>query len=474
MCSIMTIYGRVNEVKESISDIGSIKNILETKGGDTYKFALFINRNIIHGNISDLKEIFAREVNQLINDICVLHLFSRLTPEMEHDEGIYLQPYVNNSESHKNMTIVHGTIGAVDTIVKDLNIIDNIPVDTDIFLFGDFDTLVSKVNVSGGKISVITLEIFHDFVRIKAYHNGLGLFKYNHTSGATILTNINLQGKINYTYNHSLDLDVIETTTLSINSENDLSISSLQIDDSKDYIIIPLFSGGLDITCATQQVISDTQYTGDDVTKVDLVYFDWGTVATESEINAGYKFRDYLRTKLPNVEYSILPVADMFVNILNVAGLSGTRLIDCNAVGAESVEAESAISYVPFRNTFLLTLAAARAEQKYPHKHVKFVLGANLTEGMIYLDNSEPFITAMNNIVKLGGQACENFSVVAPFVNSTKTKMIKHSLDNEYNINTAFSCYFPNDDGSECGKCGSCILKNTAINKAKKVNHVEK
>jgi len=228
---------------------------------------------------------------------------------------------------------------------------------------------------------------------------------------------------------------------------------------------MPLFSGGLDITCALQQDIIDVNKY-DSISNIDLVYFDWFTVAAKQEIAAGAKFAEHLSNKY-ETKHSVIEVPNMFKDILSAAGLTNTRLTDTDAVGAESAEAESAISYVPFRNTFLLTLAAARAEQLYPHKNVRFILGANLTEGMIYLDNSEPFILAMNNIVKLGGQACENFEVIAPFVNHTKTKMLEQARLHEFKLDTAFSCYFPNEDGSECGVCGSCILKNTALDNTK-------
>ena len=460
MCSIMTIYGVSDQVRNSIDDLNNIIDILTVKGGDTYEFSLIMDNKLFRGSLNNLINIF--DEKYIKNSICILQLFSRLTPEMESNNSGLTQPYCTTNSS----TIVHGTIGAIDEIIETLNITDEIVVDTDIFNYKDFSTLVRIINKSGGKIATINVQIYKEYIEIKSYHNGLGLFKYADIFGSNIITNIDLDNNSNFLNISKIPMDQIDSINISNDLSRGLDITDVQIEESVSYVIIPLFSGGLDITCATQQAILDTNYNGDDVSKVDLIYFDWGTVANESEIQAGMKFKDFLSNSV-DVEYSVIKIQNMFKDILSASGLDNTRLTNKNSKGAESAEAESAISYVPFRNTFLLTLAAARAEQLYPHKHVKFILGANLTEGMVYLDNSEPFITAMDDIVRLGGQSCEHFSVVAPFVNNTKTKMLEISLKNGHNIDTAFSCYFPNDDGTECGKCGSCILKNTAINKIK-------
>jgi 7-cyano-7-deazaguanine synthase len=167
-----------------------------------------------------------------------------------------------------------------------------------------------------------------------------------------------------------------------------------------------------------------------------------------------------------SINHEVIPVTDMFRNILGACNTT-VRLNDTNAIGAGSHEAEAAISYVPFRNQFLLTLAAAKAEQLYPNEKVIFILGANLSEGMIYLDNSEPFITSMNQVVKVGGQSCLNFEVVAPFVNRTKTDMVKYAIKHHYDLSTVYSCYFPKEDGQPCGECGSCLLHDNALARSK-------
>jgi 7-cyano-7-deazaguanine synthase in queuosine biosynthesis len=148
-----------------------------------------------------------------------------------------------------------------------------------------------------------------------------------------------------------------------------------------------------------------------------------------------------------------------------------TRIQDGSSIPGGEHEAESAISYVPFRNTYLLLLSATYAETKYPNKKVAFVIGANLTEGMVYLDNSTNYLKQFNNLIKVAGQFTNNFEVVAPFANMTKTKMLESYRETymEDLLGLSFSCYFPKD-GDACGECGSCILRNKAIKKINSKN----
>ena len=201
-------------------------------------------------------------------------------------------------------------------------------------------------------------------------------------------------------------------------------------------------------------------------------YFDWGTVAAEYEINAGLKFAQNINQgktfeyMMFNIFHETIKIEPMFRSILGACKMTNTRLTDKDAVGVGDAEAEAAISYVPYRNTFLITLAAARAEQLYPNENIKFVIGANLSEGMVYLDNSETWLTHINDLISVGGQNTINYEVIAPYVNRTKTEMIKDSIQHHFKFNTAFSCYFPKN-GKECGTCGSCLLKTEAIKRAK-------
>jgi len=374
-------------------------------------------------------------------------LFSRLTPEMEETSNTLHQPYHNLKDD--TVVMCHGTIPNAEAIAERCGI--SIDVDTELFNYLPFDYVIRQVEKEGGKISAIKIGN-GKHKPLEYYHNGLGLYQFHYKGEKP-----NIGNAADVLYDTNIDIRNINT------KYNIVLQKEYPLPKSESFTrIIALYSGGLDIKCATQKVITEMEDSMDPMNEIHLWYFDWGTVARDGEILAGKKMASYLwDTYSIKNEYKVIKVKKMFKNILDACGMTTTRLIDSDAEGAGSHEAEAAISYVPYRNTFLMTLAAARAEQLYPNENVKFVIGANLSEGMIYLDNSETWLTHMNHLVKVGGQACANFEVVAPYVNRTKTEMIRDAHELNFALES-FSCYFP-VDGKECGKCGSCLLKENAL-----------
>ena len=89
---------------------------------------------------------------------------------------------------------------------------------------------------------------------------------------------------------------------------------------------------------------------------------------------------------------------------------------------------------------------------------------------MVYLDNSSNYLSKIGALIRVAGQKTYGFEVYAPYVNKTKTKMLelfasKYSEIKLFELlKVSFSCYFPQDN-LPCGKCGSCLLREKAIQK---------
>ncbi len=475
MCSIIGFTGKAQNIRQQIMPgrpdnyISFFRKLLDQKGSGEYVILMKTE----HGMISEItsldeipndgrtfsifEELISRFYNILYsldsNVKCDVLMFRRMAPEMEDKQSLIMQPYYNKDLNQ--LIAVHGTIPKAEQL-KD------VVVDTDIFATGDFTENIDYVEYVGGKIAVIMI----DDGDVYTYENGLGMFSYYLNSELTIYTNIHLDG-----YNNLRETSVENS---SIGTEN----QRLQM-NSKE--IVSLFSSGLDITCSTYKAIDKAMQENYD-TMVHLWYFDWGTNASKQEIENGKQFAKIIEEKYQEcenfggIQHTVIKVKKMFQNVLDACDVE-VRLSNKNAKGKGKVEAEGDISYVPFRNTLLLTLAAAKAEQLFPNQNVDFILGANLSEGMIYLDNSETFVRAMNDVVKVGGQKCYGFDVIAPFVNKTKTEMLKEfviemvpegNLELSRDFSSVFSCYFPTKKGKECGKCGSCLLKQKAFQRALK------
>jgi len=437
----------------------SIEYALDKKGSSKFYKCMILKDSFIktHKNI-DICSLISCAFEDLYNSDnwseASLLFFNRMEPEMEK-EGMLVQPYYN--EDFRSLVAVHGTIPEAETI-------KNVQIDTDIFATGRFEDNIISVEQKGGKISAIEIDWYEDGEiiehNIKTYHNGLGCYN-------------NLLRFNNFTLNMISNIDISSVSDRIRSEERENCEINNYFDDST--ILISLFSGGLDITCSTYQAIVDTGFSN--LKEINLWYFDWNTNASKYEIEAGKKFKDILLKETglgeDKINHEVFKVDKMFKNILKVCD-TDVRLNDKKAKGKGKKEAEGDMSYVPFRNTFLLTLAAAKAEQLYPNKKVVFVAGLNLSESLAILDNSSEFLKYMNSLVKVGGQKTFRYEVIAPFVNKTKTEMLKSFVVEDSNfglgfnidLSSVFSCYFPNEDGTECGKCGSCLLKEKALDRA--------
>lgn len=392
--------------------------------------------------------------------------FSRQTPEteMEMEKNIKLPPY---KTIFGNYVAAHGTIPLKDF---DMDI-----VDTEILRFDrTIEESLSKVEELNGKISIINYDIKNN--AFFGIHNGLGL---------SIITYPNLFYGITTTLSDTIFkssvLKEIEPNALIKLDLNERMVYP----NIEDEVVVSLCSGGMDALVSTTDYLLKNHYcytASTSLITIHLDYFNWGTRAAEQEIQAVNKYKDYL-IKLGNGEFNLIKEQNIFLDIidaknyfkeiLNFAKVEEVRLTSEDAYGLGEEEAEEAISYVPLRNTFLILALVAKYEKLYPNKKVTFILGGNLTEGMVYSDNSVNYINKINDLVKLVGQKTSNFNVVAPFAKSTKTNMLKQfSRENQFLddlLEISFSCYFPNENGDPCGKCGSCLLREKSELRFKKM-----
>ncbi len=448
MCSFMKFESSIREISNGLE---SFYDILKVKGGDSYNIVIRTSDFAIRVNIEEKDDVLQKilDKTKYLQSSTIVNVigFSRLTPEMER-KTTSNQPYITDDN---RAVVVHGTIPNAESIAEKYGF--TIQVDTDIFKYLPFDLAVEETKLSGGKISAISIGKTNQY-----FNNGLGLYEYEYENNSS--KNNTIKNTVNYITNIRLDkLKILNTYY-----DKTKLISKLYecLDEKESCIeeqhLVALYSGGLDITLSVQKQLESTNYDS-----IELVYFDWGTVAAEYEIIQGKKFEQYLRSQydIEFVQHTVHDIKPLFKNILEVCDLKNTRLMDEEASGAGSHEAEAAISYVPFRNTFLMTLISSMYESKKPNANIDFIIGNNLSEGMIYLDNSETWLDSMNDLIKVGGQSTMNFNVVAPYVNRTKTDMVKDAMVNNFSLES-FSCYFP-DNGKECGKCGSCLLKKAAI-----------
>ena len=116
-------------------------------------------------------------------------------------------------------------------------------------------------------------------------------------------------------------------------------------------------------------------------------------------------------------------------------------------------------TYVPARNTVLLSLALGWAEVLGARD---LVIGVNALDYSGYPDCRPEYVAAFERLAALATQAGIEgapFRVRAPLVHMSKAEIIRqgHALGLDYGL--THSCYVPSTNGQPCGRCDSCQLR---------------
>ena len=118
------------------------------------------------------------------------------------------------------------------------------------------------------------------------------------------------------------------------------------------------------------------------------------------------------------------------------------------------------ITYVPARNTIFLAFALAWAEVLGSSD---IFLGVNALDYSGYPDCRPEFIAAFekmaNLATKAGVEGCQNLRIHTPLIALTKAQIVARgsALGVDYGLTS--SCYDPGPDGTPCGECDSCLLR---------------
>ena len=124
------------------------------------------------------------------------------------------------------------------------------------------------------------------------------------------------------------------------------------------------------------------------------------------------------------------------------------------------IEEEIPVTYVPARNTVLLSLALAYAETVGA---ADLFLGVNAIDYSGYPDCRPEFLAAFarlaNLATKAGVEGRLEFTIHAPLLEMTKAQIIRRGAELGVDFGLTHSCYDPADDGRSCGRCDACRLR---------------
>jgi len=149
---------------------------------------------------------------------------------------------------------------------------------------------------------------------------------------------------------------------------------------------------------------------------------------------------------------------------VDLAGIGGSALTDANiAVPTSPQSSKDAggipVTYVPARNTMMLSLALAWAEVLDAREiHV----GVNAVDYSGYPDCRPEFIAAFENLATRATKAGVEgrpLSIRAPLIHMSKADIIRAGAALGVDYSLTLSCYQPDDSGAACGLCDSCRLR---------------
>ncbi len=139
----------------------------------------------------------------------------------------------------------------------------------------------------------------------------------------------------------------------------------------------------------------------------------------------------------------------------------GSALTDSTlAVPVDGVQDDCIpITYVPARNTIMLSLALAWAEVLGSRD---IFVGVNAVDYSGYPDCRPDYIAAFETMANLATRAAvegARLSIHAPLIDLSKADIIRRGSALGVDYALTVSCYQADDDGRACGVCDSCRLR---------------
>ncbi|UCE35970.1 MAG: 7-cyano-7-deazaguanine synthase QueC [Thermoplasmata archaeon] len=205
---------------------------------------------------------------------------------------------------------------------------------------------------------------------------------------------------------------------------------------------VVLLSGGLDSTVTLAR-------THEEDYELYPLSIDYGQ-RHDKELESAQKIANWYEVK----EHKILKI--------DISQVGGSALTDMKIKIPEKrdenkIGSDVPITYVPARNTILLSLALGYAEVIEAQA---IFIGANALDYSGYPDCRPEYFEAFQEVAELGTKTgIEGKPVVIkyPLINLTKAEIVKEGERLNVPFHLTWSCYKGGD--LACGKCDSCILR---------------
>ncbi len=209
-------------------------------------------------------------------------------------------------------------------------------------------------------------------------------------------------------------------------------------------LAIVLVSGGMD-SCVTAAIAAQNY-------ELAFLHVCYGQRTQDRELRAFNEIADHYKVK-----------KKLIADISYLKKIGGSSLTDENIPVSESGIDPHIIptSYVPFRNTHLLSIAVSWAEVIGAKK---IFIGAVEEDSSGYPDCRKEYYQVFNKLIEVGTKPQTHIEVVTPIINMKKDEIVLKGLELSAPLHLTWSCY--KNTNKACGLCDSCILRLRGFKKA--------
>ncbi len=199
-----------------------------------------------------------------------------------------------------------------------------------------------------------------------------------------------------------------------------------------------LLSGGLDSSVAAACARAEGH-------ELYFLHVGYGQLTWEREVSSFNQLADYY-----GVKERLITTAE------HLRAIGGSALTDPNMPVPENDLDPSVIpvTYVPFRNANLLSIAVSWAEVL----GAQFIyIGAVEEDGSGYPDCRETFFRAFEEAISKGTRPETDIRIKTPLIRKNKKEIVLLGLELGVPLEKTWSCYKNQDEA--CGSCDSCLLR---------------
>ena len=151
---------------------------------------------------------------------------------------------------------------------------------------------------------------------------------------------------------------------------------------------------------------------------------------------------------------------------LDLTRFGGSALTDASLTVPEQPSVGIPITYVPARNTILLSLALAWAEVL---KANDIFIGVNALDYSGYPDCRPEYIAAFSAMARLAtkvGIEGKSLTIQTPLIHCSKAEIIRQGAALGVDFSLTVSCYQADAEGCACGQCDACRFRQKGFAEA--------